>query len=72
VLDQPFAGIVGHEGDAHGLPRRHHDRVEPERFPAVIEGVEQPGAMAMQVHGRRDIRRVGEGHHHGAAALHRE
>src|SRR5262249_3328451 len=47
ALDKPLAGIVRHERDARGLARPRDDGVEPERLPAVVEIVEQPGMVAM-------------------------
>jgi len=50
-INRPLAGIVGHEGDPSGLHCVHQHGVEPERLPAVIEPVEQPRMVAVQVNG---------------------
>src|SRR3954451_15015662 len=48
-FDQPAAGIFGGKGDALARPRLDRQRVEPERLPAVVEPVQQPEMVAMQV-----------------------
>ena len=49
ALDQPFAGIVGNEGDPRFAPRLNRHRIEPERFPAVIKRVEKTKTVSVQM-----------------------
>src|SRR5579871_4404379 len=48
-LYQPLPRIFGSKGDALALPGVDRDRIEPKWLPAVIEPVEQPEVMAMQM-----------------------
>src|SRR4029077_18272276 len=68
-FDQPAPGSFGGEGDALGLSGLDRQRIQPKRLPAVIEPVEQPEMMAMQMEHGRPIGMVGEGQHRGAARL---
>ena len=54
--DQPAPGIVGQEGDAGGPAFQQLERVEPVGLPAVVEGVEQAEAVAVQVQRLREAR----------------
>src|SRR5476649_1861681 len=44
-LDQPAPGSLGQKGDALGLAGLDRQRVQPERFPAVVEPVQQSEMM---------------------------
>ena len=70
--DQPAALVVGDEGDPLGLVLQQDHRVQPVGFPAVVEGVEQAKAVAMDVDGLWKGCAVRHGEHDRRAALHRE
>ena len=53
ALDQPLAGIVGHEGDAVGLPRRHEDACR-----ASTASSRRRAGRAARNDGRADARRA--------------
>src|SRR5439155_1100785 len=59
-------------GDALGRPRLDRQRVDPERLPAVVEAVEQAGAVTVQVDDLGKVAAVGQRQHHDAAAADRE
>src|SRR3954468_22869440 len=50
ALDQESAGGFGLKCDALGLPAFERQCVEPVRLPAVVETVEQPEWLALQMH----------------------
>src|SRR5882724_4660387 len=54
-LHQPASGMLGGESDALRLARLDCQRIQPERFPAVVEPVQQPEMMSMEVKDFRDI-----------------
>ena len=57
------------EGDALGLAGLDRQRIQPERLPAVVEPVQQPEMMAVEVEDGGDGGAVGQRQHHGAAGL---
>src|SRR5437763_12500588 len=57
-LNPPLAAIVRDERDACRTLRRREDGVEPERLPAIVEGVEQTCAVTVQVNHMRMIGRI--------------
>src|SRR5712672_838002 len=68
-LDQPAPGMFGGEGDALGLTWFDRQRIQPERLPAVVEPVQQPEMMSMQVEHGRDLGAVRQRQHYGSARL---
>src|ERR1700733_3601935 len=46
---QPAAGRVGGEGEGGGWAGFDGEGIQPERLPAVVEPVEQPEVVAMEV-----------------------
>src|SRR5690348_6919332 len=48
-FDQPLAAIVSDERDARCPLWRREDRVQPIGLPAIIERVEEPGRMTMEM-----------------------
>src|SRR5450631_507358 len=68
-LDQPAPGGFGRKRDALGLAGLDRQRIEPERLPAVVEPVQQPEMMSMEVKDGRDVGAVAQRQHHNAARL---
>ena len=68
ALNEPSAGIIGKEGDAHGTPRRQDDAVTPIGFPAIIQRMENAQGVAMHMDGLDAGRGVGETEGHRLAA----
>src|SRR6267143_6069992 len=68
-FDQPAAGMFGGECDPLSHSGVNRQRIQPERLPAVIEPVQQPEMMAMEVEDGRDLGAVRQRQHHGAAGL---
>src|ERR1700712_1252141 len=66
-FQQPAPGMFGREGNALGLSGADGQRIQPERLPAVVEPIEQPEMMAMEVEDSRKLGAIGEGQDHGAA-----
>jgi hypothetical protein len=56
-FNQPLPGMFGRKGDALGLAGLDRERVEPERFPAVVKPVEQAEVVAVQTKDACDSRR---------------
>src|SRR4051812_46498767 len=46
---QITSGMFSEEGDALSLAELYRERIQPERFPAVVEAVQQPEVMAAKV-----------------------
>jgi hypothetical protein len=61
--------MFGGEGNALGLPGIDRQRIQPEWLPAVIEPVQQPEMMSMEVEDRWDIATIGQRQDHGAPGL---
>src|SRR6478752_4016787 len=68
-FDQPPSGIFGGKGNTLGLAGFDRQRVEPKGLPAVIEPVEQPEVMTVEMEDIGDWTFVGQGQHHNAAGL---
>src|SRR4051812_48139147 len=66
-FDQPASGIFGGKGDALGLAGFDGERIQPERLPAVIEPVQQPEMMTVQMEHGGNSGAVGQGQYHRAA-----
>ncbi len=58
VVQRPFAGAVGDEGDMLDLARRRDDGVAPIGLPAVVEIVQQPHRVAVNMHDQRNARAI--------------
>ena len=67
---QPVGHLNAGRRRALGLAFVENQRVEPERFPAIVEPVEQPEVMTVQTEDDRRGCRIGDGHYDGASALH--
>jgi hypothetical protein len=52
-----------------GSGRRRRQRIQPKRLPAIVEPVQQPEMMSMEVEDGRLVGAIGQGQHHGAAGL---
>src|SRR3981081_2863207 len=68
-LHQPAPGIFGGERDALRLPRFYRQRIQPEWLPPVVEPVQQPEMMPMEVEYFRGIGAICQGQPHRAAGL---
>jgi hypothetical protein len=66
-FDQIAPRMFGQKGDALGLAGCDRQRIQPERFPAIVEPVQQPEMMAVEVEYGGDGGAVGQRQHHGAA-----
>ena len=60
--------MFGGEGNTLGLAGFDRKRIEPERLPAVIQTVQQPEMMTVQMEHRRHIAPVGQGEDDRSAA----
>ena len=81
LLDREIPGIaeaIRAAGVAKGIPSAmlsrglaglDHQRVQPEWLPAIVEPVEQPDMMAMEMEAGRLPRAIGQRQHDGTAAL---
>src|ERR1700722_15654039 len=54
-LHQPASGISSRECDALRLPGLDCQRIQPKWLPAIVEPVQQPEVMPMQMEDGRDI-----------------
>src|SRR5689334_17194683 len=68
-LDQPASRRFGRERDALGLARFDRKRIQPIGLPAIVEPVEQPEMVAVQMEGRCYRRAIDEREHDDAARL---
>src|ERR1700744_4473772 len=68
-FDQPMPDMLGGESDALGRAGLDRQRIQPERFPAIVEPIEQPEMMAMQMKHRGDAGAFGQRKHDGPARL---
>src|SRR5260370_124698 len=68
-LDQPAPGILGRQRDTLGLPGFDRQRIQPVRLPAVVEPVQHPEMVSVDVDAFRDIGEVVEGHDADVMAL---
>src|SRR3979490_2947254 len=68
-LHEPAPGIFGRERDALRLPGFYCQGIQPEWLPAVVEPVEQPEMMSVEVEDFRDIGAICQGQDHRAAGL---
>src|ERR1700722_13777234 len=68
-LHQPASGISSRECDALRLPGLDCERIQPKGLPAIVEPVQQPEMMPMQVEDGRDISSVCQGQRHGSASF---
>ena len=59
--------MLGGEGDPLDLSGIDCQRIQPERLPAVIEPVQQPEVMAMEMEYGGDDAAIGQSEHHGTA-----
>src|SRR4030081_492323 len=66
-LHQPAPGIFGGERDAQRLPGFYCQRIQPKWLPAVVESVQQPEMMSMEVEDFRGIGAICQGQHYRAA-----
>ena len=57
------------EGNALSLAGFDSERVQPERFPAVVEPVQQPEMVTVEMEDGGGGSAVGERQHHGTAGL---
>src|SRR6185312_2250792 len=68
-FDQIASRILGAERDALGLAGLDRQRIQPERFPAIVQPVEEAEMMAVEVEDGGDGGAVGQRQHYGAVAL---
>jgi len=61
--------MLGGERDTLRLPGFDGQRIQPEWLPAVVEPVQQPEVMSMEVEDGRLIGAICQRQHHGAAGL---
>jgi hypothetical protein len=59
--------MVGWKSDTLGLRRLNRKRIQPIWLPAVVETIEQPKVMSVQMEYRRTIASVSQRENHNAA-----